>query len=405
MPTNYQVIDYSQETTGIVHENSHITLYVTYKYNNTPVWVSNPSFSLKRGGTAVSLLYLLRPIQKSERGNIGEYIVTFLSNGLSSGTYTANFTGKYNTHNLTGGGSFELKETIRAQWFIDSLKTALGTTYGLQVPSQYVMFDPKKHFWEDGKLYNFLQLALNDTNQTPPLMDTDFTLDSVPITGILLLGAEIYALSSISAFEIGQFFDINVPMRVNLYKGDKYQSLMRDIKDRYTDPLKKWKYSYNMSNLQVVGISQTRIPYRVLRPLCVTTYTPIQTLKGLVPMGEINIGEQISTKDGMDIVKRKFKVYLKRAMKTVLNNNKIFHTGFTHRFFTEDGWKEVYRLKKGDEILTETDKLKIKSIEDVKANDFFYDIETEKYHNYLIGEEKIISHNSQVLHYSSLFPY
>lgn len=267
MPTNYQVIDYNSETTGLVHENSHITLYVTYKHNNTPVWVSNPSFSLKRGGVAVSLLYLLRPIQRSERGNTGEYLVTFLSNGLSSGTYTANFKGTYDGHELSGGGTFELKETIRAQWFIDSLKTALGTTYGLQVPSQYVMFDPKKHFWEDGKLYNFLQFALNDINQTPPLMDTDLTLDSVPVTGLLLLGSEIYALSSISAFEIGQFFDINVPMRVNLYKGDKYPALMREIKDRYTEPLKKWKYAYNMSNLQSIGIAQTRIPYRVLRPL------------------------------------------------------------------------------------------------------------------------------------------
>ena len=407
MPVNYQIVDYSKQTTGIAYEESHVTLYCQFLVDNTPVYVENPTFELRYNSNPVSNLYLLTSLHRSEDKE-GYYKVTFLTNGLQEGDYEVYFSGIYEGNLLEITGSLTLKKTPRVQYLIDMLHTSLGATYDLKVPKQYLIYDPNKHFWEDGKLYSFLQLALKDINAMPPL-STGFTLEDVPITNYLIMGAQIYAIMSIVAMEIGAYFDVSVPIRINLYKGDKWENLARFYENRYLENLRKWKRYYTFITTRPGAITSLRIPYRVLRPLCTSAETNIlKVVDGkevFVPITDIKPGDVVVTKDGYDTVISFIQYKINKMFEITLNNNEVIRIGVYHPLLTKDNkWKRAYELEEGEYIKTLDYPIKIKKKVLYDNKEPVYDLETLKYHNYII-DNYIISHNSMVLYYSSLFPY
>jgi len=402
MPINYQIVDYSKQTTGIAYEESHVTLYCQFLVDNTPVYVENPTFELRYNSNPVSNLYLLTPLHRSEDKE-GYYKVTFLTNGLQEGDYEVYFSGIYEGNLLEITGNLTLKKTPRVQYLIDMLHTSLGATYDLKVPKQYLIYDPNKHFWEDGKLYSFLQLALQDINAMPPL-STGFTLEDVPITNYLIMGAQIYAIMSIVAMEIGAYFDVSVPIRINLYKGDKWENLARFYENRYLENLRKWKRYYTFITTRPGAITSLRIPYRVLRPLTVNRLTKILTPNGYKFIKDINPGETVITSKGNDIVVAKIKYYQKKMVNLKLNSNETITIGLYHPLLTDKGWKKGIQFERGDRILSLDYPVKVKDVLIIDNKEPVYDLETLKHHMYTINNY-IISHNSMVLYYSSLFPY
>jgi hypothetical protein len=167
---------------------------------------------------------------------------------------------------LTVGGDMNLFYVPRIQWFIDTLKSQLGG-FANQVPREYLLFDPTEVYWEDGRLLQYLQMAVDQLNMAAPPTPSFFTLDNVPVPSLVLLGAELFALASISCLEIASFFDINVPMRVNLYKGDKYKDLASFIGLQYSQNMLEWKKQYIYGMLEPIVITMDRLPLRVIRPV------------------------------------------------------------------------------------------------------------------------------------------
>lgn len=271
---NYQVIDYSDQIgEDRVFEESHVSLYSQFALSGSGCWADATSFELKNeAGKLITNLYLLKDTQPSERETEGEYITTFLTNGLKKGKYTVKWTFDYNSQEYYVSGDFELIETVREQYFIDQLKTMLGKNFGSNIPTRYLMFDPTTQKWSDGELFMALKMALSDINISYPILETQWTLGVVPCEALLLRGAEFYALMSIVNFEIAQKFSVGVPLNVDLYKGDKYDSMMRYMRDQFVKPLLDWKKNYALLNVIPVMISRLRIPYRILRPLSMTLH-------------------------------------------------------------------------------------------------------------------------------------
>lgn len=266
---NYQIINYATDTGGkFVGESSHVTLRCSFEVSGAGCWADDVSFALyDSDDNLITDLYLLRDVQQYDPEETGEYITTFLTNGLTEGDYTAKWTFSYGGHTDDLEGPFTLKETKKEQYLVDQLRTLLGHHFKAEIPSRYLVFDPTKE-WTDGELYNALALALSDINYHPPLTSTMFTLATIPCVSILLKGAMVYALMSMSTFEISQYFRVNEPIGVDLYKGDKFQAMMSKLYDSmFLDVMKKWKLNYVQLLTQPVYIRRMRIPYRVLRPM------------------------------------------------------------------------------------------------------------------------------------------
>jgi len=266
---NYQIINYETDTGGkFVGENSHVTLRCSFELSGAGCWADTVSFVLHDSGdNPVTNLYLLRQAQEYDPEETGEYITTFLTNGLVKGDYTAKWTFSYGGTDYEVEGAFSLIVTEVEQYLIDQLRTLLGYNFKTEIPSRYLVFEPTDK-WSDGELYNCLKLALDDINYYPPILDTNFELSSIPCQSILLKGAMIYALMSMTTFEVSQYFRVSEPIGVDLYKGDKYQSLLRELFNMFfLELLKKWKLNYAQLTVEPIMIRRMRIPYRVLRPL------------------------------------------------------------------------------------------------------------------------------------------
>lgn len=251
----------------VVFEDSHITVRGVFKYQDVPVDVDNPQASLYKEGEAGSKeYYILRPIQKENPEVVGQYIMTFLTNGLSPGKYRVVFEGTFRGSPLTLEFYFDLVEKKREQWFIDSLRAALLDKYNLDIPRKYFLYPPEIQYWEDGELYAALCRAVSDLNETIPVT-VNFTLNNVPITSLILLGGQLWALMSKGILERVNYFEISTDLRVSVYRGDKYTEFLNWIRDNYFKKLEEWKKDYVLRTTRYKLLILTRVPRLVLAPI------------------------------------------------------------------------------------------------------------------------------------------
>ena len=267
---SYIEIDTAHELNTLIYDDTHITLYVTFTYNSVPVDVSSPSFILKnsQGQSVGAGIKLLKPLQKDPNvsNTIGKYIVTFLSSGLTSGNYTAEFTGTYETHPISSTTALTLFEQPREQYLIDLLRGSIGGKYNAEVPNQYYTIDPSVQQWSDGRLYIALLRSLNAINSIPP--GTEFTFDDIPCINYLIVGGQLYALTALATLEDTNYYDITIPVKVTFYKGDKLRALAQFIRDEFQQPVKEWKHHWWMENeAESYSVIMKRTPVRLTRPV------------------------------------------------------------------------------------------------------------------------------------------
>lgn len=272
MAGNYQEIDAS-EVKSLIYDDSHVAVYVTFKSGTTPVDVTNPSFEVRDGSGNLMPITVLKPIQKDTEFNekhntqeVGRYLITFLSRGLTAGDYIASFSGTFQSATVSGSTILTLFEQPRTQYLIDLLRGSLSGKYNTEVPRNYFTFDPTKKQWRDGELYQSLFRSLNAINTMPPI--TNFTFDDIPCINSLILGGELYAVTDLAILEDTNYFDITIPVKVILYKGDKMKDLARFLKEQWQDPLKEWKFNWFLENESAPqGVVMKRVPIRLVRPV------------------------------------------------------------------------------------------------------------------------------------------
>lgn len=254
------------EINGLIYDDQHVTIFCLFTVgdNNTPVDVDNPTFRIYKEQTEVPI-QLLRPLQKDNRLEQGKYIVTFLSSNLQPDIYTCEFSGKYNNTEIKIEKTIELREVPRLQNFIEMLRGLMMAKYNLDVPRMYMTFDPTKKQWEDYDLYVALVQSLNVINEINPV--TDWKFEDIPCPGLLMLGAQIYALTEVRTLEELNYFDITVPTKVSFYRGDKLANLANFIMTQFTNNVKDYKMNYYLDETEPVAVVMRRIPTRILRPI------------------------------------------------------------------------------------------------------------------------------------------
>ena len=90
------------------------------------------------------------------------------------------------------------------------LRTALGDINNSALPRKYLPFPYQNKVFQDGELYNFINLACSDLNNALPITPNEFTPQTVPVLSFPILGGQIYALSAITALETANFFRLRM---------------------------------------------------------------------------------------------------------------------------------------------------------------------------------------------------
>ena len=268
----YSVLDV--QSPELIYSDSHITLTCTFTDDSTPVDVESPEFHLYAGTVSgdpevVSDITILKPVQKSPENQAGQYVVTFLSKALAAGTYLALFKGTVDGRELVFTSNLELKAIARVQWFIELVLGSLRGKYNLLVPNNLMTIDPRKRNWQDGEIYDCLIRAVSDFNSLPPVLDTVYDLEGFPVeaNNLLVLGAQIYALFAAASLEAQNFFTVNTPINLNLFRGTEFKELMRFVRESYLIPMKEFKTQFWFNTIQEQVTVMNRVPIRIVRPI------------------------------------------------------------------------------------------------------------------------------------------
>lgn len=248
--------------------SSHVTLYCYFKDS------TGQKVDLSAGGTVlieqwdgaawnpVTGLIEMEGLTRVDPGDplhIGHYSYKFLTDGLTIGQYRATFSG---TGVVTVQGTFDLMSIPPEQEMIKRLRAMLSD----EVTSQYLLDDPTKFKWEDGKLYMFLTNALNTINEFPPYGYT-FTFSTVPWIDLTLWGAMIEALFSLARLEIDNTLSYNDEISLLIDRAPKYLSLAQAMMPMWRERLTLAKRNYAIRMAAPIGIKALKLPLTVIRPL------------------------------------------------------------------------------------------------------------------------------------------
>lgn len=261
----------------IVYSDSHVAITCYFYASGTPVDVTSPTFALYAGTTTgdpdvTSYLTVLRPIQKDPSNLAGKYLITFLTKDITAGSYLAVMTGVYGSETITATATLTFQTVTRQQWMIETLLSSLKGKYNLLIPDNLLVIDPRSRTWSDGECYSFLNRALFDVNAAPPLLSINFSFDNgdwpIEINNLLLAGAQIHALFAAGSLDAQNYFDIQVPIKVSLYRGDKFVQLMTFLRDAYQKGIIEWKQQYWFNNdAEEMVLVMSRVPIRITRPI------------------------------------------------------------------------------------------------------------------------------------------
>ena len=134
-------------------------------------------------------------------------------------------------------------------------------------PQRYLIRDPTILEWSDEELYSYLNRAVDDINRATPPTPDGFTLRNVPVVNIPILGGMLYALIARGIVEVYNYYDTNAPVRVNIYKGDKFSSWADKVRSDYENMVITWKKAWAIYGAKYRALVLTKLPFRVIRPI------------------------------------------------------------------------------------------------------------------------------------------
>jgi len=252
--------------------NNYTTVRARFEEDGSPIEIEGATFSIKKDTTQIDNIYFMYPV-KENHPDIGYVQVAFDPTATFNGTpgdYELTFEAyrKGTTEKLSISNIVKFVSVTRKQWFIDQLRISLADNMLAQefFPSRYLVWNPKELNWEDEELLSYLERAVGDTNFTPP-PTVSFTLESVPCASMVVMGGMIYGLIARGLIEIYNYYEINAPVNVRIYKGDKLSSTAQQLINIYWQNLREWKKAFVYYTTSYRVLVLTKLPFRVIKPL------------------------------------------------------------------------------------------------------------------------------------------
>ena len=260
--------------------SSHVTLYCVFR-NSAGDLVepqTNLSTVIKYDGAPVTTVKTMVPLKRLQDNDApsqpGKFIYQFLTTDLASGDYTVEFRGRwtsptkdvggeYPSEDLLITGSFTLVDIPVEQEMIHRLRVLLNDN-GMR---RYLLDDPRKFFWENGELYQFLHMSLDAHNNAPPVTPGKWDFNTFPYLESLLIGGMVYALSSRGVLEIANTLQYNDELSLTIDRQPKYQNHASWLATAWIMNLRMWKLDWSFHANRWVGLKSLKLPFTILRPL------------------------------------------------------------------------------------------------------------------------------------------
>lgn len=256
--------------------NEYTTARVSFDKNNIPLEIKSVEVQLRDStGAAIPIIFHNPPRPNyPDKGKV-EFSFDPVSTIKSPGIYTIEVkaacedptTGS--TIILSKEQNIEFSTRSIAQWYIDELRIALGDNAFLTgiIPRRFFVRDPSEVMWTDEELYSYITMTVREINSfTPPTMI--FNLNHlVPYAHFVIFGGMIRALMAAGLIEVYNWYDTNAPVRVMVYKGDKFKDFSNWIQQSYIQPVQEWKRSLALYTAFPKVAVLTRLPFRVIKPL------------------------------------------------------------------------------------------------------------------------------------------
>lgn len=161
----------------------------------------------------------------------------------------------------------------RVQWLVDQLRTILldKPSFGRWIPQhlhqRYLIKKPWEMEWQNEELFTYLNMSLGDINNAvPPTIQ--FSLENCPAVSYLLLGGALYALLGRGLVEVYNYYDTNAPVKVTVFKSDRFRSFMEWVERNYRQQVQQWKKAYAIyESSKPKALVLTKLPFTVIRPL------------------------------------------------------------------------------------------------------------------------------------------
>lgn len=245
----------------LYYSDSHIELNCVFYKDGKAVEVINPAASFSPS-TPTKVLRAFARTDDLEPPV--KYTTTFLTTGLSPGTYTVDFTGVYNSETLHVSGEFSLYTVAREQALINTLRSLLKDT----LPQLYIVNIPDQDTfkWRDGELYDCIMQAQNLMNSAPP-STIKFTLSNNPFESYLLNFAVMYALQQRQMLEIQNAINYSDEINFNIDRAGKYASVANVYASFWWQQWILTKKDYNFHQIQHAAVISNRYPLHFIRPL------------------------------------------------------------------------------------------------------------------------------------------
>lgn len=251
-----------------INQYCQVKILFVDNINGANVNVTNPAFNIYKDGTNIPLTYI-RKIG-STGVKTGEYSVSFITDTLEEGTYTAIATGYYpdatsNQNKITYTSTFDIFDVDNIQQYIRMLRIQLADDF----PSAYLIDDPEKYRWTDEQLYSCIYRAVQYWNETPPVSTgvNLYTVETFPHIDTMLLIAEYYALNMKGILEIFNTIQYNDDTSFTIDRYPKLQSKMSEVLNLFKERVGKMKSDEIFRKTMPLGIKSTRLPIRALRSL------------------------------------------------------------------------------------------------------------------------------------------
>jgi hypothetical protein len=267
-----QQINQLESSFHFLGEYCELKVIFKEKKTNAPVQVVNPQFIIKKDNNPITLRTL---VPLSPTGiKTGEYKTSFLSTGLTTGIHDLTFTGFYpdekaEKNRIEITSSFQIFEVDGVQTLLMMLRTQLHD----HRPKLYWLDATDEYKWEDKDLYNALQFSVNAWNSTPPVsyQNSLATIDSHPFVGMLLQGAEYFAIQQKYVIENWNKLSYSDDTTLNIDRTGGLMQLLQTLQQTWLENMKLTKKDYVLRVQGVPkGIKSIRIPTRALMNLSLT---------------------------------------------------------------------------------------------------------------------------------------
>lgn len=260
---SHETIITDQPYQGVHNLDSYVTLYCNFAYDGTAVDVDSGSESatITKDGSPVSPTIMV-PFGKDDTGETGVYSISFLTDGLTAGTYDVVFAGEYQGTALTNiTGQFQLYQLPTAQALIDRVRRALWDADC----SQYLGFFQDRAF-KNPDLYAALQNALEWIQTCPPSRQASWTWDTIPdgFAIHLVQGAKWYAIQARLMLEIRNQMQVSDEVNININMQQGYNQAASSL-EKWKNEAMQAKRMWQFEDAAPRGIISTRFPFTFLR--------------------------------------------------------------------------------------------------------------------------------------------